>query len=81
MSPYENQVVIITGGSSGIGRSAALAFAQKGARVLVTGRRRAPLEAVAAARLSIGNCPSHLPAPRQGHAWRENCSSCRAASA
>jgi NAD(P)-dependent dehydrogenase (short-subunit alcohol dehydrogenase family) len=31
MSPYENQVVIITGGSSGIGRSAALAFAQKGA--------------------------------------------------
>jgi NAD(P)-dependent dehydrogenase (short-subunit alcohol dehydrogenase family) len=51
MSPYENQVVIITGGSSGIGRSAALAFAEKGARVLITGRRRAPLEAVAAAHL------------------------------
>jgi NAD(P)-dependent dehydrogenase (short-subunit alcohol dehydrogenase family) len=53
MSPYENQVVIITGGSSGIGRSAALAFAEKGARVLVTGRRGAPLEAVAGAHKNI----------------------------
>jgi NAD(P)-dependent dehydrogenase (short-subunit alcohol dehydrogenase family) len=31
MSPYENQVVIITAGSSGIGRSAVLAFGEKGA--------------------------------------------------
>jgi NAD(P)-dependent dehydrogenase (short-subunit alcohol dehydrogenase family) len=53
MSPYENQVVIITGGSSGIERSAALAFVKKGARVLITGRRRAPLEAVAAVDPSI----------------------------
>jgi NAD(P)-dependent dehydrogenase (short-subunit alcohol dehydrogenase family) len=53
MNAYENKVVIITGGSSGIGRAAALAFAEKGTRVLITGRRRAPLEAVARAHPNI----------------------------
>lgn len=43
----KNKAVIITGGSSGIGKSSALQFAEKGARVLITGRRRAPLEEVA----------------------------------
>lgn len=43
----ENQTVIITGGSSGIGRAAALEFAQKGAQVLITGRRLSALEEVA----------------------------------
>jgi Zn-dependent alcohol dehydrogenase len=33
------QVVLITGGLTGIGRAAALAFAQKGAKVVVAGRR------------------------------------------
>jgi NAD(P)-dependent dehydrogenase (short-subunit alcohol dehydrogenase family) len=34
-----SQVVLITGGLTGIGRAAAVAFAKKGAKVVVTGRR------------------------------------------
>src|SRR3984957_7334819 len=35
----ETQVVLITGALTGIGRAAAVAFAQKGANVVVAGRR------------------------------------------
>ena len=49
----ENQTVIITGGSSGIGRAAALEFAQKGAQVLITGRRLSALEEVASQHQNI----------------------------
>jgi NAD(P)-dependent dehydrogenase (short-subunit alcohol dehydrogenase family) len=34
-----NRVVLITGGLTGIGRAAAVAFAKKGAKVVVAGRR------------------------------------------
>ena len=39
-----DKVIILTGGSSGIGRAAALRFARQGHKVLVTGRRVGPLE-------------------------------------
>lgn len=43
----QERVVIITGGGSGIGRASAVRFAQKGDRVIVVGRRAAPLEETA----------------------------------
>ncbi len=37
---FENKVVLITGGTSGIGRATAIAFAHEGAKVVVSGRRK-----------------------------------------
>jgi NAD(P)-dependent dehydrogenase (short-subunit alcohol dehydrogenase family) len=62
---FARKVVLITGGNAGIGRAAAIAFAKQGAQVVVTGRRTAAGESVAAeiARkrlptLSCGSAPT-----------------------
>ena len=44
MSPLANRIVLITGGGTGIGRAIAIHLAQAGARVVVVGRRKAPLD-------------------------------------
>jgi NAD(P)-dependent dehydrogenase (short-subunit alcohol dehydrogenase family) len=48
---FENKVVLVTGGTSGIGLATATAFSREGAVVFVTGRRQAALDAAA---LTIG---------------------------
>src|SRR5580700_1560665 len=46
-TPMSNQVVLVTGALTGIGRATALAFARAGAQVVVSGRRDAAGEALA----------------------------------
>ncbi len=39
MFNFENKVALVTGGTSGIGKATAIAFAEAGAKVVLTGRR------------------------------------------
>ena len=54
----ERQVVLVSGGSRGIGRALAEGFVQRGAQVVVTGRESATIEATAR-ELSTGALPVH----------------------
>ncbi|WP_455281130.1 SDR family oxidoreductase [Cupriavidus necator] len=51
MNRFEGKTVLVTGGNSGIGLAAAQAFAQEGARVVITGRDETALEV---ARATLG---------------------------
>ena len=54
MTQLANKVIWITGASSGIGEALAYALAAKGAKLILSARRKEELERVK------GNCPSHL---------------------
>ena len=54
MKTFQNKTVLITGGTSGIGKATALAFAKEGAIVVVSGRRVAEGEEVAREITSAG---------------------------
>jgi len=41
MNEFQNKVAIVTGGTSGIGQAAAIAYSREGAKVVVAGRRAA----------------------------------------
>jgi NADP-dependent 3-hydroxy acid dehydrogenase YdfG len=59
MKRLEGKSAWVTGAGSGIGRAIAIAFAQEGAKVALTGRRTAPLEETAA---MIGDAAMVVPA-------------------
>ena len=44
MGNFENKVILITGGGTGIGKATAFAFIAIGAKVVITGRRQSVLE-------------------------------------
>lgn len=59
----DGKVAIITGGSSGIGRAAALRLAAEGAKVLITGRRADAVEQAAASHVNIAGLIADVALP------------------
>lgn len=64
MSTLKDKVVIVTGGSSGIGRAAARRFAEAGAKVIITGRHAATLEEAAGDHPGISALVADAAAPQ-----------------
>ncbi|MGG5808016.1 SDR family oxidoreductase [Falsiroseomonas sp. CW058] len=62
MARLDGRVAWVTGAGSGIGESAALKLAEEGAAVVLTGRRAAPLEDVAARIRAAGGTAEVQPA-------------------
>jgi NAD(P)-dependent dehydrogenase (short-subunit alcohol dehydrogenase family) len=63
MDRFDGKKVLVTGGSSGIGRATVLAFAAEGARVVASGRDAARLEGVAAEHAGVQTLVADLREP------------------
>jgi len=63
MQGLKNKVVIVTGGTSGIGRATALGFARRGAKVIITGRRADPLQDATSQHPSIAGFAADVSVP------------------
>jgi NAD(P)-dependent dehydrogenase (short-subunit alcohol dehydrogenase family) len=61
MKRLDGKVAWVTGAGSGIGEAAALGLAREGAKIVLTGRREAPLEDVARRIKSAGGAASVKP--------------------
>ena len=61
MGALDGKVAIVAGGGTGIGRAVARLFAVEGARVVVSGRRREPLDEVVAAIGEAGGRAAAVP--------------------
>ena len=48
MQDFKDKVALVTGGATGIGRAAALAFGRRGALVVIAGRRQSEGDAAVA---------------------------------
>jgi len=70
---FQDKVVLVTGASSGIGRACARQLGSEGARVVLAGRRRDRLEAVAAELTGLGAeslvVTGDVREEAVGHAW------------
>jgi NAD(P)-dependent dehydrogenase (short-subunit alcohol dehydrogenase family) len=70
---FLNKIVLVTGASSGIGRTTAVAFAREGAKVLVAWRRQAPNSSLVSQRVSTSGRELSFSSARimaEAH-WRE----------
>jgi NAD(P)-dependent dehydrogenase (short-subunit alcohol dehydrogenase family) len=62
---FENQAALVTGGGTGIGAATALLLAQAGARVVITGRQEATLQASAARHANLSYVVADVSKPAE----------------
>ena len=73
MGHLDGQIAIITGAGTGIGREAALMFADEGATLVLSGRRIEPLNEVVALIEAKGGTAIARSVDMEDGSWRPQC--------